>query len=52
MSTPGGPCIAQGVFPLIKPPQVLLVATALFGCATQDQDSTAPAAWSDCVITN
>ena len=35
---------------MIKPPQVLLAATALFGCATQDQDSTATVAWGDCVM--
>jgi hypothetical protein len=34
---------------MIKPPQVLLVATALLGCATQEQKSAAVDAWGDCV---
>ena len=34
---------------MIKPPQVLLVATALFGCATQEQKSATVDDWGDCV---
>ena len=34
---------------MIKPPQVLLVATALLGCATQEQKSAAVDDWGDCV---
>ena len=34
---------------MIKPPQVLLVAAALLGCATQEQKSAAVDDWGDCV---
>ena len=34
---------------MIKPLQALLVATALLGCATQEQKSAAVDAWGDCV---
>ena len=34
---------------MIKPPQVLLAATALLGCATQEQKSAPVDAWGDCV---
>ena len=34
---------------MIKPPQVLLVATALLGCVTQEQKSAAVDDWGDCV---
>ena len=36
-------------FRMIKPPQVLLVAAALLGCATQEQKSAAVDDWGDCV---
>jgi len=34
---------------MIKPPQVLLVAAALLGCATQEQKNAAVDDWGDCV---
>jgi hypothetical protein len=34
---------------MIEPQQVLLVATALLGCATQEQKSAPVDAWGDCV---
>jgi hypothetical protein len=34
---------------MIKPPQILLVATALLGCATQEQKSAGVDDWGDCV---
>ena len=39
----------KGGIPMIKPPQVLLAATALLGCATQEQKSAPVDAWGDCV---
>ena len=36
-------------FRMIKPPQVLLVAAALLGCATQEQKNAAVDDWGDCV---
>src|SRR6516164_4055126 len=36
-------------FRMIKPPQVLLVAAALLGCATQEQKDAAVDDWGDCV---
>jgi hypothetical protein len=41
--------LERGELPMIKAPQVLLVAIALLGCATQEQKSAAVDAWGDCV---
>src|SRR6516225_6727915 len=45
LTTPKG----KRAFRMIKPPQVLLVAAALLGCATQEQKSAAVDDWGDCV---
>jgi hypothetical protein len=37
-------------FPMIKPLQAVLVATALAGCATEDQNIAPVDAWRDCVM--